>query len=681
MRWPLLLGVFTSNIFFSACNCGVVPLSTLTAQIGVEPAALHFGSIPLGFTSSLPVTIRNDGSGTLVVQPTSSDASDFLGPRQNLSIQPGEQLVIQISFSPSEIGSRTGMVHLVSNAENDGDVSIPVAGKGISPQLCGDCSSPPAEQCADGSSLITYDIVGTCLDNQCQYEAHQVICADFCSAETNSCDFHPDAGAGGGDGTGGGGNDAVGGGSGGAGGGSAAGGGGGRTGGGSGTSGWSHKNYLKALNADVNAYFGSTVAVSNDGNTLAIGAPNDWGGFSGSGAVYIFTKTLTTWTQQAYLKASNKSTSDDFGSAIAISDDGNTLAVGAPSENSAVTGINGNQADFSAPYSGAVYTFTRSGTAWTQEAYIKASNTEKSAHFGSKVTLSGDGNTLAVGAPNENSAAIGFNGDQADKSAYHSGAVYVFSRNASTWSQQTYVKPSNTHPDQRFSTVAFSGDGLTLVVGADEDSFTASRNGVVYVFSFSGGSWKQEYILYSPNPDRIDGFGANLALSHNGDTLAITVPGEASKSTGVNGDSTDNSAPHSGAVYVWSRIGSEWKQTYLKASNTEPFDSFGGSVAVSGDGNHIAVGANREDSKATRVSTTLVGQGDNSKEDSGAVYLFVRQGDSWKQEAYVKAFNTDEDDHFGSAVALDNTGKTLFVGAAQEDGRKAGSGAVYVLTR
>src|SRR5690606_19004546 len=95
---------------------------------------------------------------------------------------------------------------------------------------------------------------------------------------------------------------------------------------------------------------------------------------------------------------------DKFGTSIALSADGSTLAVGACLEDSAATGIDGDQGDNSAGHAGAVYVFARSDTTWVQQAYIKASNTEAADYFGGSVALSADGSTLAVGAWREDSA-------------------------------------------------------------------------------------------------------------------------------------------------------------------------------------------------------------------------------------------------------------------------------------
>jgi hypothetical protein len=147
-----------------------------------------------------------------------------------------------------------------------------------------------------------------------------------------------------------------------------------------------------------------------------------------SGAVYVFTRSGTTWVQQAYVKASNTGAIDQFGFSVSLGSDGNTLAVGAVLEDSKGTGVNGlDQDDDTLSGSGAVYVFTRSGTTWSQQAYVKASNTGASDQFGISVSLSSDGNTLAVGADREDSKGTGVNGsDQDDDTLSDSGGVYLY---------------------------------------------------------------------------------------------------------------------------------------------------------------------------------------------------------------------------------------------------------------
>ena len=251
--------------------------------------------------------------------------------------------------------------------------------------------------------------------------------------------------------------------------------------------------YAKASNTGENDWFGRNISLSGDGNTLAVGALTEDSNATGiggdddnnlatdSGAVYVFSRSGTTWTQQAYVKASNTQASDGFGISVSLSSDGNTLAVGADSEDSNSTVINvlGTD-DGAADQSGAAYVFSRSGNVWTEQAYVKASNTGENDYFGRNISLSGDGNTLAVGANFEDSNATGIGGDDDNNLATDSGAVYVFSRSGTSWAQQAYVKASNTEVDDYFGTnVSLSRDGNTLAVGATgEDSNSKVINDV-----------------------------------------------------------------------------------------------------------------------------------------------------------------------------------------------------------
>jgi hypothetical protein len=198
---------------------------------------------------------------------------------------------------------------------------------------------------------------------------------------------------------------------------------------------------LKASNAEAGDSLGYDMAISQDGNTIVGGAAdedcyspginppgcdNDLKLDSSTGAAYVFFRSGGTWTQQAFIKSSHPNKEDWFGSRLNLSGDGNTLAVGAQLENGGSKGINGKQDDLSAEDSGALYLFTRSGTTWTQQAYVKASNAEAYDEFGSSMALSKDGKLIAIGARSEASAAKGVNGNQNDNSAMGAGAVYIF---------------------------------------------------------------------------------------------------------------------------------------------------------------------------------------------------------------------------------------------------------------
>lgn len=459
--------------------------------------------------------------------------------------------------------------------------------------------------------------------------------------------------------------------------------------------------YLKASNTDAGDQFGTPSAVS--GEIAVIGSPfesSNAAGINGNqtnnsalgaGAAYVFVRDGTNWSQQAYLKASNTDAADQFGTAVAVSSD--TVVVGAIRESSNATGVNGDQDNNNAAPSGAAYVFVRTGTNWTQQAYLKASNTGVSDEFGTSVAISGD--TVVVGAPQEDSGTTGVNGNEADESAVGAGSAYVFVRNGTNWIQQAYLKASNTGLGDQFGfSVAISGDiivvgaigeasratgingnqtddgdccvgaayvfvragtnwnqeaylkpsiavptgfsysvaasGGTVVIGAPQEP----DSGTVYVFVRSGTNWSQQARVKAPNADHGDAFGLSVAVSAN--TLVAGAPWEASDAVGVNGDGNNNNAPFSGAAYVFVRTETNWtNQAYLKGSNTESGDSFGQAVAVSGD--TVIAGAHREASNATGVNGD---QNDNSAEPAGAAYVFTGLGPSSRVESLVLSEST-----------------------------------------
>ncbi|NOY92940.1 MAG: hypothetical protein GXP55_17285 [Deltaproteobacteria bacterium] len=460
--------------------------------------------------------------------------------------------------------------------------------------------------------------------------------------------------------------------------------------------------YIKASNTDMSDSFGgvwgpgASLALSSDGTTLAVQAYQEDSNATGvdgnqannsathAGAVYIFTRSGGAWSQQAYIKASNTGAGDSFGSALSLSDDGSTLAVGADGEASNATGVGGNQVDNSASYAGAVYVFTRSGSTWSQRAYVKASNTDAYDAFGVALQLSGDGSTLAVGADGEASNATGVGGNQADNSSGWAGAVYVFTGGGGTWSQQAYIKASNTDASDRFGhALGLSDDGSTLVVGAyregsnatgvggNQANNSATQAGAAYVFTRSGTSWSQQAYIKASNTDGSDEFGRFVALSGDGSTIAVGAQKEGSIATGIGGNEADNSAGAAGAVYVFTRSGATWsQQAYVKASNTGSADWFG-VVALSDDGSTLVVGARADESNATGIGGD---QANNSAIDAGAAYVFTRSGSTWSQLAYLKASNTNPNDQFGQSAAVSGDGSIIAIGAPAEASNATGVG-------
>lgn len=438
-----------------------------------------------------------------------------------------------------------------------------------------------------------------------------------------------------------------------------------------------------------------------------------------------------------YFKASNGETFDNFGWSIALSADGKTLAVGAPAEDSKATGANGDQANNESTNSGAVYIFVKENGVWVQEAYLKASNTEQPTintprflpndRFGYKVSLSDDGNTLAVSALLEDSVSTGINcnqnnyeirtynsssdpaGDTYQALSTDTGAVYVFTRTAKTWTQEAYIK-SSFYIDQlqlRFGeTLALSGDGKTLAIGATTDN--REMSGIAMYL----GSSMPACVEYYPSSS------SSTSSSSKSSSSSSKTSSSSSSST-----SSYEGGEGSGSVHIFIRREDGWMlQGYLKGSNAQEKDAFGTSITLSTDGNTMAVGAIGEDSQAKGVNGN---QADNSCYyqnnegkfvldlgckntyyqafglNNGAVYVFSRANAVWTQEAYLKPSVTLFTTLFGSSVDISGDGNLLAVGAKgdttdaldtsnpdnidsakiQEVAKQLGSGSVYVFAR
>lgn len=402
---------------------------------------------------------------------------------------------------------------------------------------------------------------------------------------------------------------------------------------------WAQEARLAPPTPEPGNLFGYSLGLSSDGGTLAVGAPNGSGDVGHSGTAFVFTRGAGAWGLPVRVAASNANMGDRFGWQVALSGDGATLAVGAPDESGDARTINGPDNN-NRRGSGAAYVFALAAGGWAQQAYVKASNADAFDSFGAALALSADGQTLAVGAINESSAARGVGGDPDDNTAQSSGAVYVFGRALDTWSQQAYVKAANTLGNAAFgSAIALSANGQAMAVGSPFEASdargidgnpannAATSSGAVYLFDRQGGPWRQSSYVKASNTDANDNFGASVALSGDGATLAVGAPGEGSAARGLQADQSDNSAPWNGAAYLFQRTGSAWRQqAYIKPSNTLRGEGFGAALALSGQGGGVgapsaalAVGC----PSAVNASPGIGGdQDDRSGSDVGALYLY-----------------------------------------------------------
>lgn len=444
---------------------------------------------------------------------------------------------------------------------------------------------------------------------------------------------------------------------------------------------------------------GWAVALSADGSTLAMSVPAEATVLSGivtdspgdgepalelpTGAVVVFTRAPSNgkWRQQAIIKPLNPWANfsfDDkqrlFGGSISLSADGSMLVVGSAGDSSAAAGINSSSSaglDWtpSKGESGAVHVFTRSGEAWSEQAYIKRAHPQTQDLFGASVAVSSDGRMLVVGAP---------------QTYTYAGSVHLFHRDeAGGWMAGAELRASNTESGDRFgSALALSQDARTLAVsapfehgdatapmaGAPSDMDTGSMGwevGAAYVFTLEDSSWRQQAYIKGSQLRNGDGFGSAIALSADGSTLAVGSSGDDGAGTGEAG--LDNA----GAAYVFRREENVWRETAdLKAVAPQAQSGFGARLALSADGKLLAVG-----SQARQVDSL----------HAGAVFLYGRGEDErWSGEATVTPRRPKDAQRFGAGVALSGDGAVLAVGApgdgepgAQAPGG-AGPGGVYV---
>ena len=365
-----------------------------------------------------------------------------------------------------------------------------------------------------------------------------------------------------------------------------------------------------ALDGATDDYFGYSVAI--DGNTAVVGMPNDdIGANTEQGSAYILVRSGTTWIQQAKLTASDGATDDYFGHSVALS--GDIALVGAYLDD---VGANVDQ--------GSAYIFVRSGTTWSENAKLTASDGVTYDNFGGSVALSGD--TALVGAYSDD---VGASNDQ--------GSAYAFVRIAGAWAQQAKLTASDGAAGDHFGwSVALSSD--TALVGAYSDDVGANIDqGSAYVFVRSGATWSQQtQLTFSDGASNFDFFGRSVALS--GDTALV----------GADGYNLQH-----GSAFVFVRNGIAWsQQAVLNASDSVSWFRFGYSVALSGD-------------------VALVGV-----PDWNYAYVFVRNVTTWSQQAKLIASDGAGGTRFGYSVAL--SGDTALVGAYFDDiGGNVNQGSAY----
>ncbi len=362
---------------------------------------------------------------------------------------------------------------------------------------------------------------------------------------------------------------------------------------------------------------GYSVAVSADGNTAIVGAPTD---NSNQGAAWVYVRSGNIWSQQgSKLVGTGSVSNSQHGYAVALSADGNTAIVG---------GL-----DWGNTYQGAAWVYVRSGNSWSQEGSVLVGNDGVITGTPNyvAVSISADGNTAAFSSVSDN---------------INKGAIWVFKRSSGVWSQQNskLVGTGNTGNARVGISLALSADGNTIVAGGYGDNFF---DGAAWVFTQSGGTWSQQGSKLLPTPASSARFGASVAVSADGNTAII-------------GGNTDN--VNQGAAWVFTRSGNTWSQQGNKlvgTGNTGAANQ-GFAVSISADGNTAAIG----------------GYTDNSNQ--GAMWLFTRSGGTWSQEgSKLVGTGGSSTAKIAYAVALSASCNRAFVGGIDDN---SSQGAAWAFT-
>ena len=367
---------------------------------------------------------------------------------------------------------------------------------------------------------------------------------------------------------------------------------------------------LTASDGAAGDAFGHGVSISKDGNYAIVGAYNDDDGGNRAGTAFIFIRSGTTWTQQAKIQASDAAAEDYFGTSVDIDADGNTAVIGSRRDNSSA---------------GSAYIFTRSGTSWSQQAKVTAQGSNPS-FFGKAVGIADDGDTIVVSSNGGNPSGSGF--------------LDIFTRSGTNWSHQATLTASDgAIGDDGGNDCSISGNGLYVAMSAFSDDDGGTNSGSAYIFFYNGSSWSQQVKLAPSDQTAYDKFGTSVSLDLDGDTIIV----------GAYQDHLNSN--NNGSAYIFTRSGTSWsQQAKIQASGTPSNDDeFGASVSISDDGNTAVSIARREA---------------NSGAGDGTAYIFTRSGSTWTEQLSI--FGTENvGGNLGfepPAVEISGDGQTIIAG-------------------
>ena len=369
---------------------------------------------------------------------------------------------------------------------------------------------------------------------------------------------------------------------------------------------------------------GISVSMSADGNTLAIGASSNDGttgaNWNDRGHVRIYEWNGTSWNQKG-LDIDGESTGDGSGRSVSMSADGNTLAIGASSNDG--NGLN----------SGHVRVYDWNGTIWTQKGVdIDGDAADDRSYV---VSMSDDGNTLAIGAENNDGATGNLNDNR--------GHVRIYEWNGTSWNQKGLDIDGENAGDKSGRSVSMSADGNTVAIGAHLNDWVGSNSGHVRIYEWNGTTWNQKGQDINGEAHD-DNSGTSISMSADGNCVAIGAP------------NNDGNGYDRGHVRVYNWDGTTWIQKGVDIDGEADDDRSGYSVSMSADGNNLAIGAYQND-----------GTTGNINDNRGHVRIYKWNGTSWNQ----KGQDIDGEaayDKSGVSVSICADGDTLAIGAYQNDG-------------
>lgn len=391
---------------------------------------------------------------------------------------------------------------------------------------------------------------------------------------------------------------------------------------------------ITASNSTGGNYYGSSVALSADGNTMAAAVSYVSGSSNqANGAVRILTKSAGAWSQSASIITPDSSSDDYFDYSLSLSSDGTILVVGMMS------------ADSTYADEGKVYVYRLSGGSWSLSQTISNQSAGVDDNFGASVAVSGNGQVIVVGAPRGDKSGVYTN----------SGAVFTYVYDGSTfvYAQKLYGSDSSTD-DVFGASVAVSYDGNYIAVGSVGEYTSTNPQGTVYVFYRASTLWAQQQKITAAQAAAGNYFGHSVSMSADGFTLAI----------GSSSADDSNTADLS-SVTVFKRTGSTWavEGNLLKSSSSSTAEYFGHSVSVSFDGDTVLAGVWEGDT----VSST----------ESGSAYVFRRSSGSWSQVQRIVSSDTDLAPYFGYAVAVAPQTGNMVVTAPYSSAYSSNAGYIY----